>query len=287
MEVNFLTFIGLMNFNLSKLQSRIRIKYFIIQSALSGLIILCLILIKFRLINYFLILVLILKIGAAPFHSWFVRIAIKLNWNIFLILCTIQKVIILYIISLLINLNILLFLVISIITIIAVSIVQIRIKSILTYSSIFSVNWIISSMLARARFWMKFFFVYIISLMILVILLYFNSLDLNKINNLYISKEVELRIIIRFFRVIGLPPFPIFFFKLTLVIMLFNISLMMRGLLLVSSRIFIYMYSSYVFKLLSMNNQKYFISVYIYKNILRLTPGLFIIFLSWAVLIFI
>jgi len=103
LEVSTLTFTFIVIINTQiKLEPEASIKYFIIQSRASALL-LALFLLKFfsflsRKEKIILRIILILKIGVIPFHLWFLRITKTLNWNFLTLLMTWQKVAPIYLI---------------------------------------------------------------------------------------------------------------------------------------------------------------------------------------------
>jgi len=76
-------------------------KYFIVQSFASAVFIFssCLSMIISPLIFFFVYLAILVKLGLAPFHSWFLNLIELSSLNILFLLSTVQKIIPLYILS--------------------------------------------------------------------------------------------------------------------------------------------------------------------------------------------
>lgn len=226
------------------------IKYFLVQSLASILFITTSILRLYKYkynIESVLILSIVLKLGIAPFHSWFI-IIIKITslYNLFL-LSTLQKFIPLVIIrSIDIKYNLLIaLLIVSRFTICVNSIETIRIIKILGFSSINNLTWIILAILSNVKI-----FIIFISLYIFVLggLLFFNPL---KINFRFLQ---TYKLFDKFFLVFvllslgGLPPFLGFIIKAIVIkksIILISLTIFIP--VVIRSLIVLYIYITYSF----------------------------------------
>ena len=84
----------LMSIEISPLENSM--KYFLIQRIGSIIFILSALILSFNymtIIELLIVISLLIKLGAAPFHGWFVSLAKTININTIFILSTIQKVI--------------------------------------------------------------------------------------------------------------------------------------------------------------------------------------------------
>nr|UVW80946.1 NADH dehydrogenase subunit 2 [Lernaea cyprinacea] len=96
MELSTLSFLGVMISEISQELSTLvkrdtLIIYFIIQT-LPGLLILFLILNPMNFwTKFFIVMLLMVKLGSAPFHQWMYSLSISMNWKILWVMSTIQK----------------------------------------------------------------------------------------------------------------------------------------------------------------------------------------------------
>lgn len=198
------------------------IKYFIIQSLGSAnFIFMSIFLISFSkwfilnsLTNNLIYLIinsrLFLKIGAAPFHFWFPKTIKGIRWINCLILRTWQKIIPIIIISYcnINNFNTLFIICRAIIGRI-MGLNQTSLKLIISYSSINHIRWIISSIIIRINLWINYFLIY--SLITFILIIRFNMININQINQLFSLKSISLNLnffmFLRLLRLGGLPPF--------------------------------------------------------------------------------
>lgn len=101
MELNLLRFLLLLSISETGTFSENLMKYFLVQSFASAIFIFstCLSLILSPLCFFFVFLSILLKLGLAPFHSWFLNLIELSTLSTLLLLSTIQKVIPLYALS--------------------------------------------------------------------------------------------------------------------------------------------------------------------------------------------
>lgn len=213
LEINIISFLPLIYRKLNFYSSESRIKYFIIQSMSSTILVVGIIIGSFDIFFFnsslVIIISLLIKIGSAPFHMWVPGVMEGLNWFNCILVSTWQRVATLFLISYLefdfiIILPILLCLLIGSIG----GINQRSIKKIFGYSSIFNIGWILSSIIITNLYWFTYFFYYsfIISGLMLIIILK----EVNYINQFFISGSSFVRkifICIIIFSLGGLPPF--------------------------------------------------------------------------------
>jgi len=190
------------------------IKYFIIQTIASSILLISLIkrlnknfLSSQTTFSYIIMITttaLAIKIAIAPIHSWFPKIISRITWNNSLILITIQKIIPIKIISSNSKVNIII--VFSIRSILIGTIAQINnnsIKLIMAISSINHLGWIIISSKINIQVSIQYLTIY--SIIILIIIKFFN-----KYNNLILtnpqSKMIKYKILLIILSIAGMPP---------------------------------------------------------------------------------
>nr|APX40616.1 NADH dehydrogenase subunit 2 [Psylliodes chrysocephala] len=247
LEINLLSIIPLFKSHKNYYPAEATLKYFITQS-LASTIILFSIIFSMNMsdfipqnFNYWMMMILnsalLMKLGAAPFHSWFPEVAEGLNWFNNLILMTWQKlapsILIMY------NMNMMLFftLIIIISSIIGgiYGINQVSLRKILAYSSINHIAWMLASMLNNKMIWMIYFIIYsLITLNIILIFYFFNIFYINQLfNSLNSNKMFKMLFILNFFSLGGLPPFLGFLPKWLVINFLINNNFYMLSLILV------------------------------------------------------
>nr|YP_009002524.1 NADH dehydrogenase subunit 2 [Cherax robustus]CDL72601.1 NADH dehydrogenase subunit 2 [Cherax robustus] len=215
LELNLMSFIPLISSKKNQLPTEASLKYFLIQALGSAIIILSstLTLLHPKLALLMISLALLLKLGAAPFHSWFPQVMEGLNWAQAIILMTIQKLAPMFLIS---YLSTGLFTPTSIFlaaTSCAVvgalgGINQTSLRKILSYSSINHMSWMLIAMLINETSWMIYFFLY--ALITTSVALYFLSLQsyffthLMNTNTTSLSKIIS---ILSLYSLGGMPPF--------------------------------------------------------------------------------
>lgn len=219
LEINLLSIIPLLRDSKNIYPSEAAIKYFITQ-ALASIILLFSIIINLNFTeifpehSVFLIIInsaLLTKIGAAPFHAWFPEVMEGLNWFNCLIILTWQKIapIILLIYTIKITLFFLCIIIFSSILGRILGLNQIRLRKILTYSSINHISWIIARIINYQTIWLIYFLVY--SIINLNIILIFNNQNIfylkQLFNNLNTRKIFKFLFILNFLSLGGLPPF--------------------------------------------------------------------------------
>nr|APX40213.1 NADH dehydrogenase subunit 2 [Psylliodes heydeni] len=221
LEINLLSIIPLFKSHKNNYPAEATLKYFITQS-LASTIILFSIIFSMNMSefipnnwNYWMMMILnsalLMKIGSAPFHSWFPEVVEGLNWMNNAILMTWQKlapaILIMY------NMNMMTFFTLIIITSTIIGgiygINQISLRKILAYSSINHIAWMLASMLNNKNIWLIYFIIY--SLITLNIIFIFNLLNIyymtQLFNSLNSNKIIKMLFIMNFFSLGGLPPF--------------------------------------------------------------------------------
>jgi len=235
LEIRIVVFIGILLSR--KLNSRKPIIIYFSIQVIPSIIFLSILVLGYLKFKCFLVitLLILIKIGAAPFHSWYISISLQLpNLNLIWLL-TIQKVIPLQLISIIFCKKTLYYMIIiSIILATRYLVIQVRFKKILIASSILSNNWALSAMLAENTIlWQKYFFSYRVFLVLLFIILGRGTMEKTTSSSQAVF-FIRVWVIILFF-LRGFPPSPIFFIKISIVQSLVDQSLIFLGVILVIS----------------------------------------------------
>nr|AEK32962.1 NADH dehydrogenase subunit 2 [Doryteuthis opalescens] len=246
LELNLMGFLPLMNIKGKMLEAEASIKYFIIQSMSSSILIISsIIMYSYTLswysmftnstISYLIMMSLIMKLGGAPLHFWLPSITKQMSWSILFLILTWQKLAPLFMLSLL-NTHYTPLIVISITSTMIGSIMalnQTNIQLIMTYSSISHLGWMLSMVLLNSTLTMMYFIIYIIISIPLM-----NMLSTNTGNQLFMltqkNKSNNMVIISLILSLGGLPPLLGFMSKLTILISLVQMKMIMMTLLLLT-----------------------------------------------------
>nr|QSL98472.1 NADH dehydrogenase subunit 2 [Mileewa alara] len=205
LEISLMSFIPLMSGGM--LGSESSMKYFIVQSISSSLLVMSIMLMMMTKMHYnFLFLIsLVMKMGIAPFHNWVLSIISSLNYQMVFILFTIMKVTPLVMMSYLNEYNDL-FIFISLIIGSIFSLNQNNIRKLMAYSSIYNMSYIMSSINMNS-IWMTYLMIYSIILMLLLAM--FLKLKINYINQLSMNEFsliIKTNLWISMLSLGGMPP---------------------------------------------------------------------------------
>lgn len=196
LELNILSFIPLIINNKNIVSSEAAIKYFLIQASASAIFLfLCIYNSFYNFIYFFyntnsinlIIIPLIMKLGAAPFHNWFVIVIQGLPWKIGYLLMTLQKITPLFLINFLFQKSsiILMFAAISSIVGSMNGLGQTSLNKIIAFSSINHLGWILTSNFLR-KFLLTIYLIFYFFLNLFIIrflfdktIYYFNQIIFN------------------------------------------------------------------------------------------------------------
>nr|QTJ25281.1 NADH dehydrogenase subunit 2 [Oryzaephilus surinamensis] len=192
LEINLLSIIPLMSNQNNIYQAESSMKYFIVQTIASSILLFSLI-IKDQPINNELLSMqslmftssLMMKMGMAPFHFWLPEVMEGLTWENCLILATWQKIAPSCLLMYEINLNLLTILIILSSSMISslMSLKQTSMRKIMAYSSINHMAWMLSSMSISSHLWIIYFLIY--SLTNVLLMMTFKILNINKITQMF------------------------------------------------------------------------------------------------------
>nr|QNH82854.1 NADH dehydrogenase subunit 2 [Suhpalacsa sp. XXL-2020] len=259
LEINLLAFIPLLT-NLKNLTStESSLKYFIIQALASTTLLFTVLISSFhtnQMIDYnpYLSIILnsslLMKMGAAPFHSWFPEVIEGLSWMISFVLMTWQKIAPMMLLSYCIHYKFIMFSIIASILIGSIGgFNQTNLRSLMAYSSINHLGWMLSSIFISMSHWLIYFTFYtIISLSIVSLfyhmnIFYFNQIFCTMSNN----PLMKFFLFCNFLSLGGLPPFTGFLPKWIIIQSLssMNMTLMTMMVMLTLITLFFYIRLAY------------------------------------------
>lgn len=288
-EINLLAFIPLLRFRKKLRPHIIRIKYFLAQSL--GSIIFFISLIFLTILNkiifyiFFITLRILWKIGFPPFHLWLFRLIIDLNWWLFFIIRSWQKILPLFLLNHFYFHGWEYFLILSLLISIIGTLFQSNLKKLLIYSSIFIRTWILSSIINIKIIWFILLSLYRFILFFLTIFFSRNKIVFIERRDFYsISYLNKIYIFFIILSIAGIPPLLGFFIKIRVLLILLEAKkLILSFVLVLSSIIIIFMYvriflrGLLTFNLINKNNynRKNYITI-IYIVILILSPLIFL-----------
>nr|AXI98610.1 NADH dehydrogenase subunit 2 [Pseudoniphargus mateusorum] len=292
LEMNLLSFIPIILKKLNKYSTEVSIKYFLIQSVSSVYLLFFFLFMKSYIIIT-IMLALMLKLGAAPFHQWLPSMADGLSWPSLFILLILQKLNPLILLSFLMKPGELIdvahiFIFSSALIGSVGGLTHSSLRKILVFSSISHMSWILAAFLASNWAWFNYFLVYAFILLSLIVSLH--KTETFSINDLLMKNKssVSLLISVSILSIGGLPPFSGFVPKFIVIQPLLSDKLFFTlFFLLLSTFISLFFYARMFLSILllmnSYNNQNFnygFNSSLTYLNVSALLlPSIFIIFM--------
>nr|AXS65771.1 NADH dehydrogenase subunit 2 [Curculionoidea sp. 4 KM-2017] len=270
LEMNLLSMMPLMKMFNNKYSAEAMMKYFIIQTMASMMLLFSIIMylnfsksilyMKFP-IHMILNSSLILKLGMAPFHFWLPEVSSGLNWSMNMMLLTWQKIAPMILLSYTIK-NIMFFSIIIITSSLMGGLQgmnQTCLRKLMAYSSINHMSWMTSTLFNSLNIWLYYFCIYsLINLNIMIIFYKYNMFFIKNLNNLYnFNKKLKLMFMMNFLSLGGLPPFLGFFPKwLTINFLIkYNFYILSMLLILISS-VSLYFYMRLTFTSISINSNE-------------------------------
>nr|QZZ18241.1 NADH dehydrogenase subunit 2 [Dikraneura zlata] len=207
LEMTLISFLPIMTSKMI-ISSESSIKYFLIQSISSAILILGLILmlINSNMHEFMISSAILLKMGVAPFHNWVLSIVEGLSFYSNMLMLTILKLAPLVLLS---------YTTISLVIIITITMLigsiaglnQTSTRKIMVYSSVFNMGLIIVAMKMN-NFWMFYFMIY--STLVICVMIMFNSMNTNYVNQMIMNDKTLIMNISMWFLLLslgGMPPF--------------------------------------------------------------------------------
>nr|WRY72435.1 NADH dehydrogenase subunit 2 [Typhlocyba bilaminata] len=243
LEISLVSFIPLMISN-KKMSSEATMKYFIIQSISSAMLMLGMLIMIMKgdyNYDYILTTAILIKMGVVPFHNWVLTVAEGMEMVTMMILLTINKIAPLVIMTYLKTS----FNVIVMMTVLAGSILSLNqnsIKKMIAYSSIFNMGFILS-VIKLNMLWMLYLMFYSMMMFMLMNILTINNS--NFVNQMTMSETIinKMSIWMMLLSLGGMPPMIGFYTKY--LVMTFMVEMKMILLLMImvmSSLMIMFMY---------------------------------------------
>lgn len=231
LEINTLSFCAITIKTSSRNAKREKeslIKYLIVQSVASIMLVLSSLITKrtprkYTLIRLVIISSLILKRAGAPLFQWFITVSKKISWRSFTILLTWQKLAPTYLLIFQKKSTVLIPIFASILTGAILIVNKTQVKEILAYSSLFNLRWMIVSIMIRIKTLLVFVFIYW-SILILRIKPFKtrNAKEINRTKISSIPKETLFLIIVM---LAGIPPLLGFTIKWIVIIKILSLKI--------------------------------------------------------------
>nr|YP_010414545.1 NADH dehydrogenase subunit 2 [Austrogymnocnemia maculata]URT60711.1 NADH dehydrogenase subunit 2 [Austrogymnocnemia maculata] len=219
LEINLLSFIPLLSNLKNSTSTESALKYFIIQALASTTLLFVILLLSFNQnlvpslnpnLNIILNSALLMKMGAAPFHSWFPEVMEGLSWLMSFILMTWQKIAPMVLISYCyFSKFIMMAVILSVIVGSIGGFNQTNLRSLMAYSSINHLGWMLGSLMISTMYWLTYFLFY--TFLSMAIIYTFNFLNIFYFNQIFSSLNnnpiMKFSLFCNFLSLGGLPPF--------------------------------------------------------------------------------
>nr|YP_010713307.1 NADH dehydrogenase subunit 2 [Mesobuthus eupeus]WDA95757.1 NADH dehydrogenase subunit 2 [Mesobuthus eupeus] len=253
LELNLLSFLPVVFSESGTGSNESGVKYFFVQ-ALASLLILVGSVLPFFVEGFGSLYVinfsLFVKLGAAPFHFWFVSVMEGMGWSVCLLLMTWQKLAPLFLLFS--------FEVLSVVCLCSVLVGafggfnQVSLKKILAYSSILHVGWMLAGMGISLKMGGIYFLVYFFLNVFVILLL--EKMGVVKLNQLLFSGSEKFGIFLLMLSLGGFPPLLGFFPKWGIILSLLASDFFLMVFMIFSSLVNLYyyfrlMYSSFFLKI--------------------------------------
>nr|YP_009524404.1 NADH dehydrogenase subunit 2 [Echinoecus nipponicus]AXR86900.1 NADH dehydrogenase subunit 2 [Echinoecus nipponicus] len=252
LELNMMSFIPIISMKMNSYLSESALKYFLIQALASTLLIMSsLFFLTYSTFSSLIILLsLLLKLGASPFHFWFPQVMEGLTWPQAIILTSIQKLAPMFLISYLtltfMNLQLILIsAILSAITGALGGLNLMKLRKIMAFSSINHMSWLLVAITINDHLWMMYFFFYVmISSSVMIMFHIMQAFSFSQLLNLNcISPTWKLLTPMSLLSLGGLPPFTGFIPKWIMIqMMLMNQMFILLFALLLSALVTLYFY---------------------------------------------
>nr|WRQ18160.1 NADH dehydrogenase subunit 2 [Igerna sp.] len=255
LEISMMSIMPMIS-NKNFLSSEASVKYFVIQSISSSMMMLgMLLLLTNQGIEYQMILTssMMLKMGIAPFHNWILEMIEGLELTVMFLLLTLLKMGPLNMLSYLMFKNNL-YVIISLVIGSMFGLNQNSLRKMLCYSSIFNMGFILSAISLNSIWWLYLTFY---SLMLAMVFFLMKKMGVSYINQMCLNenkKSLKMNIWLAMLSMGGMPPLLGFMLKLMIIqTMMMKMEFLISMLMILSSTLvmFYYMRMSFISILLS------------------------------------
>nr|YP_010180288.1 NADH dehydrogenase subunit 2 [Haemadipsa crenata]QVD39091.1 NADH dehydrogenase subunit 2 [Haemadipsa crenata] len=278
MEFNMFSFLPLMLMSSMHYEEEGVVKYFITQIIASMLLLWCYIMLmvstEFAIMKFIMLLSLLMKIGSFPCYSWYPNVMKSINWLNCMLLSTLQKVGPCLLLLLCLDFNYLLVIIISLINVLLGGIFglfQIDLRSLLAYSSISHMGWMLASYSIGFKLISIIYFLLYVLLSVPIFMIFLSSGIFLLTNLIYSNKDMMINMISVFIMLLslsGMPPLTGFFPKLLTLLFISKYSIMASAALVLFSILSMYMYINILFSLLFFYFKQYFMKEVLNLNLL-------------------
>nr|YP_010726205.1 NADH dehydrogenase subunit 2 [Diprion wenshanicus]WDY84654.1 NADH dehydrogenase subunit 2 [Diprion wenshanicus] len=217
MEMNLLSFIPLlMNYTKMCKYMNSSMMYYIVQVGSSSMLLMMIMILKMNLflmeLNMMIVMIqiiLVFKLGASPFHWWFIKMINSISWLNLFIITTLQKIGPLF---MLMNTNISIVMYFSMLMSGLIGsfmgLNQNSLKLIMGYSSINHLSWMLMSLMIDFYIFFIYLFIYFLNNMMICLFFYF--FNINFLNQIYkfnnMNYFIKFMILMMFLSMAGIPP---------------------------------------------------------------------------------
>nr|AUW38586.1 NADH dehydrogenase subunit 2 [Hotea curculionoides] len=237
LEINMMAFIPMIS-DKNKNSSQAMMIYLLTQSVSSMILMFSIIMYQMtmsELFNNIMLISLLIKMGAAPFHMWLPEIMSKMSWMSNMILMTWQKLAPMIMINSLNYNNKIMYMTIIMSVIVGAigGLNQLSMRKIMGYSSINHLGWMMSLSKIKNN-WIIYLMLY--SAMITILCIMFNQLNMmhvNQVNSMNMTLMEKTSYFIAMLSLGGLPPFLGFLPKWMVIQTLINNNLMIMMMIMV------------------------------------------------------
>nr|YP_009525778.1 NADH dehydrogenase subunit 2 [Belzebub intermedius]AXS67632.1 NADH dehydrogenase subunit 2 [Belzebub intermedius] len=247
LEINLLSFIPIISSPTNQYSTEITLKYFLIQALSSSCILLGVLLLcsSYFPSNLVMTAALIMKMGGAPFHFWFIEVMKQLNWLQIIILNTFQKISPMVLTSYTLYNHLSQKMVLT--SIILSSLLgglgglnQTHLNKVMAYSSLNHMGWLLQGLSMSLYLWFMYFSVYCVLLSSICLMFHFFTIKHIKqlVNKMADDFFVKTTMAFPLMSLAGLPPFSGFMMKMIIILQLMAQSQIFLTLILILSSLF-------------------------------------------------
>uniref|UniRef100_UPI0030FECEC4 NADH dehydrogenase subunit 2 n=1 Tax=Haemadipsa hainana TaxID=909595 RepID=UPI0030FECEC4 len=275
MEFNMFSFLPLMLMSSTYCEEEGVVKYFITQIIASMLLLWGYLMLVMKLnlmpMKFIMLLAMLMKIGSFPCYSWYPTVMSSINWFNCMLLSTLQKIGPCMMMLFYLDFNYFMLMMISLLNVLIGGIyglIQIELRSLLAYSSISHMGWMMASFSFGHKLISMVYFMFYVLLSIPIFMILSMGGVCFLINLNYSNKDMMVNMISAFIMLVslsGLPPLTGFLPKLLTLYFISKYSMMYSVLLVLLSIFSVYMYINILFFLLF-----FYFKQFYFKDLLNL-----------------